>query len=115
MHAYIIYEQYEYVSTKNTERKIIPLYLMIYLIYSVYLIYTIDNILYFYMTYTSYKVRKSMPNRGINPYENLTTIQLKKKTHADLQKLGLMGESFDQLVARLIQSSKLLERGKIEV
>lgn len=51
-----------------------------------------------------------MSQRAKQNYENLTTIQLHKKTREELQKLGAKGDTFEQIVSRLLSENKR-ERG----
>jgi hypothetical protein len=37
-------------------------------------------------------------------YADITSIQLHKKTHSDLLKIGAKGESFDQIITKLLTS-----------
>ena len=42
--------------------------------------------------------------------ESLTTIQLSKETRDELKKLGKMGETYDDVIKRLVNTAKECEK-----
>jgi hypothetical protein len=42
--------------------------------------------------------------------DNITTIQISKDTRDELKKLGIKGETYDEIIKKLLETSKLKKK-----